>query len=117
MRSVIKKYEDFATNDSDPIFRTQFFVVIMRPTKWPNDAKYGIRVTKKTVGKHATKRNFAKRRLRELIREFENKLSRDHDYIFVARAAILDADYQHLRQMMAMALKKIKHENSAAVLD
>ena len=108
MRQTIKKYADFAVSENDPTFRTEFFVVRARPTKWPNNAQYGVRATKKTL-KRAHDRNFAKRRLRALIREYQGMLAGTHDYIFIARAAIIDVEFARLRELMQRALKKLKN--------
>jgi ribonuclease P protein component len=106
MRSTIKKFADFQMPEDAPIFRTEFFVVLMRPTKWPGNAQYGIKATKKTL-KFAADRNLAKRRLRALIREYEHMLSPDMDYVFIVRANLALGEFSKIRQMMKLALKKI----------
>jgi len=110
MRPIIKKFKDFALDDNDPTFRTEFFVARARKTKWPGDAKYGIKVTKKTL-KRAVDRNRGKRMLRVWIRGCEKYMSPDLDYIFIVRAGILHADFTLAQNLMRSALKKLKANN------
>ncbi|MCL1785588.1 MAG: ribonuclease P protein component [Alphaproteobacteria bacterium] len=110
MRTVIKKYKDFELSDNDPTFRTEFFIARARPTRWPGDAKYGIKSTKKTL-RRAVDRNRGKRMLRVWIRGCEKYMSPDLDYIFIVRARILDADFTLAQNLMRTAMKKLKTEN------
>lgn len=106
MRSTIKKHSDFIIADNYPSVRTPLFIAKCRATLFPGDARYGLVVTKKTF-KWAVKRNRAKRLLRVWIRANENLLRDDMDYVFIARAPILDATLADGVQTMATALNKI----------
>ena len=68
MRDTIKKHEDFARTPDDLSGMSAFFIARAKPAKYPDDARYGLVVTKKTF-KHAVDRNRAKRLLLEAKRE------------------------------------------------
>ena len=87
MRDTIKKHEDFIAADNDPVAKSAYFLVRAKSAKFPDDARYGLFVTKKTF-KHATDRNRAKRLLRDWIAFKEKLLCPEWDYVFIARSAI-----------------------------
>ena len=66
--------------------------------------KCGFSVTKK-IGK-ATVRNRVRRRLKENARALLPHLSEHTNYVFVARANILDASYREIGDSMKYLLKK-----------
>ena len=103
MRDTIKKHEDFIAKDNDPVAKSAYFLVRAKYAKIPDDARYGLIVTKKTF-KHATDRNRAKRLLRDWIRFNEKLLRPEWDYVFIARSAILDTDRTTGREAMRKAL-------------
>ena len=107
MRSTIKKHVDFAMADDAPKFICDFFIAKARPTKWPDDARYGITATKRTF-KLAVNRNRAKRRLRAWLRSSESALNPALDYVFIARSGIADAKLPDGVDQMKRALKKLK---------
>ncbi|MBQ4070028.1 MAG: ribonuclease P protein component [Alphaproteobacteria bacterium] len=111
MRDTIKNHKDFAMGTNDPTGRCAFFLARAKPAKIPDDARYGLIVTKKTF-KHAVDRNRAKRLLRDWIRFNEKLLRPEWDYIFVARRAILDADRQSGRIAMKKALNYMRKLNT-----
>lgn len=103
IRDTIKRHEDFAMGENDPMAKSAFFLVRAKYAKYPDDARYGIIVTKKTF-KHAVDRNRAKRLIRDWI-SFNEKLMRpEWDYVFIIRRAILDADRLSGRTAMKKAL-------------
>lgn len=91
MRNTIKHHKDFAMGENSPSVKTALFIVKMDKSKLPNDARYGLIVTKKTF-KLAVHRNRAKRLLRNWIAKNENLLNPNYDYIFIARRNILESD-------------------------
>lgn len=103
MRDTIKRHADFATGDDAPTARCAYFLVRAKPAKHPEDARYGMIVTKKTF-KHALDRNRAKRVLRDWIAHNEDMMQNAWDYIFVIRRDILIADRQSGRVAMKKAL-------------
>lgn len=103
-RDTIKNHIDFAMGENDPTARCAYFLVRAKPAKFPDDARYGIIVTKKTF-KHAVDRNRAKRLLRDWIAFNEKMMRPEWDYVFIIRRAILDAD----RTAGRVAMKKALH--------
>ncbi|MDL2296175.1 ribonuclease P protein component [Lachnospiraceae bacterium OttesenSCG-928-E19] len=106
MRNTIKNHSDFQIADNYPIARTPLFIAKCRPTLFPGDPRYGLIVTKKTF-KLAVARNRAKRLLRVWIRENEQLLRDDMDYVFIARRDILNTSLHDGVKTMASALKDI----------
>ena len=93
--------------DDAPKYICDFFIAKARPTKWPNDARYGLTATKRTF-RPAVLRNRAKRLLRAWLKEAESSLNPDLDYVFIARSGILDATLPDGVAQLNRALKKLK---------
>ena len=108
-RNTIKNHLDFAMGPNDPTGKCTYFLARAKPAKFPDDARYGLIVTKKTF-KHAVDRNRAKRLLRDWIAHCEHMLRPEWDYVFVARRAILDADRTTGRTAMKKALHYIRKQ-------
>ncbi|MBP3316567.1 MAG: ribonuclease P protein component [Alphaproteobacteria bacterium] len=107
MRNTIKNHSDFAVTPDDLSGRSAYFIIRAKYAKYPNDARYGLVVTKRTF-KHAVDRNRAKRLMRDWIAFNDDKMLPNMDYIFVARAPILNASREQGRAAMARALHWIK---------
>lgn len=110
MRQTIRKHKDFMVRENDPVVKTPLFIVRSRPTLWDGDAKYGLIVTKKTF-RLAHDRNRAKRLLRVWIRMCESDMNSKMDYIFIARAAILNATLPVGIETMNKALQQLLNDN------
>lgn len=109
IRDTIKRHEDFAMGENDPVAKSAFFLARAKSAKHPDDARYGIIVTKKTF-KHAVDRNRAKRLIRDWIAFNENLMNPEWDYVFVIRRAILDADRASGRDAMKKALNYLRRQ-------
>lgn len=107
MHKTIKNHADFAITPDDLSGRCAYFIVRAKYAKYPNDARYGLVVTKRTF-KHAVDRNRAKRLLRDWIRFHNDMMLPNMDYVFVARAPILNATREEGRTAMRKALHWIK---------
>ena len=107
MRDTIKNHNDFLMTDENPIAKSVYFIIRMKPCVIPNKPRYGLTVTKRTF-KFAVHRNRAKRLLRDWIRFNEKRLRGDMDYVFIARRPILDATREDGRTAMARALYFLK---------
>ena len=114
MRKTIKKHIDFATTPDDLSGLSAYFIVRAKYAKYPNDARYGLVVTKRTF-KHAVDRNRAKRLLRDWIHFHDDMMLPNLDYIFVARAPILNATRDEGRVAMRKALHWIKKTHNKDV--
>ncbi len=93
--------------DENPVAKSAFFFIRMKPCVIPDTPRYGLTVTKRTF-KFAVQRNRAKRLLRDWIRFNEKRLRPDMDYVFIARRGILDATRDDGRAAMARALTYLK---------
>ena len=115
MRKTIKNDADFAVTPDDLSGLSSYFIARAKYARFPNDARYGLVVTKRTF-KHAVDRNRAKRLLRDWIRFHKDMMLPNMDYIFVARAPILKATREEGRSAMRKALhwiqKTYKNEQS-----
>ena len=106
MRDTIKNHKDFLMTDDNPVAKSSFFYVRMKPCVISGNARYGVVATKKTF-KLATERNRAKRLLRDWLRFNEDYMLPDMDYVVIARHAILLATRDDGRCAMARALKNL----------
>ena len=95
--------------ENAPVAKSQFFLVRAKNAKFPDDARYGIIVTKKTF-KHAVDRNRAKRLIRDWIAFNEKMMMPNWDYVFVIRRAILEADRTTGRVAMKKALNYLRKQ-------
>ena len=109
IRDTIKNHSDFIAGENDPTARSAFFLVRAKPAKYPDDARFGLIVTKKTF-KHAVDRNRAKRLIRDWIAYNEKMMRDDWDYIFVIRRDILNADRNSGREAMRKALHYLRKQ-------
>ncbi len=97
--------------DDNPVAKSAFFFIRMKPAAISDNARYGLVATKKTF-KFAVHRNRAKRLLRDWVRFSENHMRNDMDYVFIARKPILEATREDGRAAMARALVYLKkHPN------
>ena len=109
IRDTIKNHSDFAMGQNDPTARCAYFLVRAKPAKFPDDARYGMIVTKKTF-KHAVDRNRAKRMMRDWIAFNEKMMRPEWDYVFIIRRAIMDADRTSGRVAMKKALNFLRKQ-------
>lgn len=107
IRDTIKNHKDFAAGENDPTGRCAYFLIRAKPAKFPDDARYGLVVTKKSF-RYAVTRNRAKRLLRDWIAFNEKLMCPDMDYVFIARRAIVDATRDNGREAMRKALAYIR---------
>ena len=113
MRDTIKNHKDFLMTDDNPVAKSSFFYVRMKPCTIPDKARYGVIATKKTF-KLATQRNRAKRLMRDWLRFNEEYMLPDMDYVVVARQSILTATRDDGRAAMARALKHLKQSKNSS---
>ena len=109
-RDTIKNHNDFLAGPNDPTARCAYFLVRKKLAKYPDDARYGMIVTKKTF-KHAVDRNRAKRMLRDWIAFNEDMMQPAWDYVFIIRRDILGASRTDGRVAMKKALNYLRKQN------
>lgn len=112
MRNTIKSHNDFQTDGDCPSVATTLFSIRTKKAKFPNDARYGLVVSKRNF-RFAVKRNRVKRLLRDWIAFANDYMCPDLDYVFFARVAILNDDVTRDigRKTMVDALQKIRKNN------
>lgn len=106
MRDTIKKHSDFQMADTDPSARSAFFVVRAKMATIPGNPRVGFMATKRTF-KLAVHRNRAKRLMRDWARFCEGLMAPEFDYVFFARAPILNATRDMGRDATARAMTHI----------
>ena len=104
-RKTIRSHADFVNSPNDPSVVSNYFIIRVKVAA-KQDARYGLIVPKRTF-KYAVERNRAKRLLRDWIAFNEHLMLPDADYIFIARAAVLECSREKGRVQMATALKKL----------
>ena len=108
-RDTIKNHTDFAMGENDPVAKCAYFIVRAKMAKIPDDARYGMIVTKKTF-KHAVDRKRAKRLLLDWMAVNEHMMRPEWDYVFIIRRAIIDADRTSGRVAMKKALHYLRKQ-------
>jgi len=93
-RNVYRKSHSFATK----------YLVLYLKKNNTNQTRIGFSISKK-IGK-ATKRNYLKRQLREIIRHNLDNIQNGFDLIFVARQKIIELEYHELEKNIIYLLKK-----------
>lgn len=82
---------------------SQHFLMLAKEAE---ECKFGFTVSRKIGG--SAKRNFAKRRLREIVRLNQEHLPERSHLIFQAKMGIDRADFEELTEEFKLLLKKLK---------
>lgn len=98
--------------DNPNYFVTHSIITHWAPTRFSDgDIHVGFTITIKTVSKRANKRNLVKRRLRALVNENIRKYAvRGYDFVFTARAGILDTSYEDLKNELRRIFKNAERK-------
>ena len=99
--------------DENPVAKSEYFIVRMKPCVISGNARYGLVATKKTF-RLAIQRNRAKRLLRDWVRFNEKHLRSDMDYVFIARRPVLDASREDGRVAMTRALMYLEKQKKSS---
>lgn len=105
-RKTIRSHKDFFTPRENPGIGGNLFVIKIKPAKIPNDARYGLIVSKR-IFKLAVQRNRVKRMMRDWIYVNEDLMMPDFDYIFILREPVLGVKRDDGRREMQIKLKKL----------
>jgi ribonuclease P protein component len=103
----LKKNKEFKkVYENGKSYATRNLVIYCLNYKKGKKNRYGLSVSKK-IG-NAVVRNKLKRRLREIIREYEKeKEFKGYDIIFIARKPVVNLDYQSLKKDVKKLYKKM----------
>ena len=100
----LKKRKEFAyLYNHGKALHTVHLTLVYLPTK-ARKLKIGFSVAKK-IGKAHT-RNFVKRRLRAILREYVSSMPDNFNIVFIAKAGIENIGYEEIRQEVKMLLGK-----------
>jgi ribonuclease P protein component len=103
----LKKRDDFVRTAKGSRFHTRAFSMQMAPYEMDAPARFGLTVTRKTG--NSVERNRIRRRLREALRlGAANAAPPGHDYVIVARRALLGEPFCGLRDELTRAFEKIR---------
>lgn len=106
MESLKKNKEFKKVYDNGRSYATRNLVLYCLNYEKGKKNRYGLSVSKK-IG-NAVVRNKLKRRLREIIRNFENEKDfKGYDIIFIARKPVVKLDYQSLKKDVEKLYKKM----------
>lgn len=111
--STIRKHSTFlAVSRDGSCFRTKSVIVVCELSD-ESDAFVGYTASRR-VG-DAVSRNFAKRRLRALTREFSSEFVPGGFFVFIATKWMVDLEFSMLRRDFLYALRKAKESEFARV--
>lgn len=106
MESLKKNKEFKKVYDNGKSYATRNLVIYCLNYEKGKKNRYGLSVSKK-IG-NAVVRNKLKRRLREIIKEFEKeKEFKGYDIIFIARKPVVQINYQYLKRDVKKLYKKM----------
>lgn len=106
MESLKKNKEFKKVYENGKSYATRNLVIYCLNYEKGKKNRYGLSVSKK-IG-NAVVRNRLKRRLREIIREFEKeKEFKGFDIIFIARQPVVKLEYQRLKRDVKKLYKKM----------
>lgn len=106
MESLKKNKEFKKVYENGKSYATRNLVIYCLNYEKGKKNRYGLSVSTK-IG-NAVVRNKLKRRLREIIREFEKeKEFKGYDVIFIARKPVVQINYQHLKRDVKKLYKKM----------
>lgn len=99
----IKKNEEFALvfEHGKSVANRQFVIYYLHKKGQPH-FRLGLSVNKR-IGK-AVKRNYIKRVIREIFREWQDELKKEYDYVVIARKPTAEMDYHEMKKSLRHVL-------------
>jgi ribonuclease P protein component len=105
----ITKRSDYLRASKSKYVRTNSFVIQFYNRADTLGPRYGVTATKK-IG-NAIKRNRAKRRIRNLVKDLLPKYGKNgYDYVFIAKENLINEDWEVLKEESTSVLKDFKYE-------
>ena len=105
----ITKRSDYLRASKSKYFRSNSFIIQFYNRVDDLKPRYGVTATKK-IG-NAIKRNKAKRRIRNLVKDLLPKYGKNgYDYVFIAKENLIDEDWEVLKEESTSVLKDLKYE-------
>lgn len=105
----ITKRSDYLRASKSKYFRSNSFIIQFYNRVDDLEPRYGVTATKK-LG-NAIKRNKAKRRIRNLVKDLLPKYGKNgYDYVFIAKENLIDEDWEVLKEESTSVLKDLKYE-------
>ena len=105
----ITKRQDYLRASKSKYFRSNSFIIQFYNRADTLGPRYGVTATKK-IG-NAIKRNKAKRRIRNLVKDLLPKYGKNgYDYVFIAKENLINEDWEVLKEESTSVLKDFKYE-------
>ena len=105
----ITKRSDYLRASKSKYFRSNSFIIQFYNRDDDLGPRYGVTATKK-IG-NAIKRNKAKRRIRNLVKDLLPKYGKNgYDYVFIAKENLINEDWEVLKEESTSVLKDFKYE-------
>ena len=105
----ITKRSDYLRASKSKYFRSNSFIIQFYNRVDDLEPRYGVTATKK-IG-NAIKRNKAKRRIRNLVKDLLPKYGKNgYDYVFIAKENLINEDWEVLKEESTSVLKDFKYE-------
>ena len=105
----ITKRSDYLRASKSKYFRSNSFIIQFYDRADTLGPRYGVTATKK-IG-NAIKRNKAKRRIRNLVKDLLPKYGKNgYDYVFIAKENLINEDWEVLKEESTSVLKDFKYE-------
>ena len=105
----ITKRSDYLRASKSKYFRSNSFIIQFYNRADTLGPRYGVTATKK-IG-NAIKRNKAKRRIRNLVKDLLPKYGKNgYDYVFIAKENLINEDWEVLKEESTSVLKDFKYE-------
>ena len=105
----ITKRSDYLRASKSKYYRSNSFIIQFYNRVDDLEPRYGVAATKK-IG-NAIKRNKAKRRIRNLVKDLLPKYGKNgYDYVFIAKENLINDDWEVLKEESTSVLKDLKYE-------
>ena len=105
----ITKRSDYLRVSKSEYFRSNSLIIQFYNRGDDLAPRYGVTATKK-IG-NAIKRNKAKRRIRNLVKDLLPKYGKNgYDYVFIAKENLINEDWEVLKEESTSVLKDLKYE-------